>query len=99
MPGYRAKRMPLGEWSRFRAAFADFFVASGADRKLALFIEWHRPGDDEPPLVLIPDYLSRVIERLAPGGWHELADATERKWTMLIGNKTAMGDFGLNIAG
>jgi len=98
MARYRAKRMALGEWSPFRAAYRQLFMASGADRKLALFIERHDPGDSNP-LVLIPDYLAEVVQRLAPGGWRDLPDAPERHWTMLVGNKSALGDFGLNIAG
>ena len=98
MSRYLAKRMPLAEWSPFRAAYEEFFVASGADRDLALFIEWHGPDEDRP-LVLIPHYMSEVFRRLTPGGWQELPDAPDRKWTMLVGNRTALGDFGLNIAG
>lgn len=95
MPGYQAKRMKLSEWSPFRADYERFFQASGADRRLALFIEWHRP-EDSMPLVLIPEYLSDVVQRLAPGGWQQLPDAPERRWTMLVGNSSALGDFGLN---
>lgn len=97
IPGFRAKRMPLREWMPFKEKFEQFFMAGGADPQLALFIEWHRP--DESPLILIPDYQSEIVERLSPGGWHPLPDAGERRWTMLVGNATAMGDFGLNITG
>ena len=97
MPGFRARRMTVEQWSSFKTAFEKLFMASGAERKLALFLEWQQPGED--PLVLIPDYLSNSIEQLAPGEWHALSDAIDRRWTVLVGNETALGDFGLNLAG
>ena len=97
MPGYLAKRMPVSEWSPFRAAYERFFLARGAERGLALFIEHHQPSE-EAPLVLVPDYLSDIVERMAPGGWHDLPAAPERRWTTLVGNRTALSDFGLSHA-
>ena len=69
--------------------------ARGADRGLALFIEHHRPNE-ETPLVIVPDYVADVVERLTPGGWHHLPEAPERRWTTLVGNRTALSDFGLS---
>jgi hypothetical protein len=96
MSGYRAKRMKLDEWTQFARDFHDYFMRSGADRRLALFLEWQHPGEN--PLVLIPDYRSSAIEGLSPSGWHALPGAVDRHWTMLVGNQTAIADFGLNLA-
>lgn len=89
--------MPAQEWASLKLAFDKLFMASGADRNLALFLEWQQCERD--PLVLISDYLAASIEGLAPGDWHAPSDAADRRWTILAGNETALGDFGLNLAG
>ena len=90
----RCKTMPLGEWAPFQDRFEEVFTnALAGDRRFALFIEAGPAG--EPRTLLIPQHESELVEALAPGGWEDCNDATERRWTLLVGHADANEEFGL----
>lgn len=95
MPLFRTKTMSLGEWALFQDRFEEVFTTVFVgDKRLALFIE--DGHSSERDTLLIPSYKSDIIEALAPGGWQDCKDATNRHWTLLVGNASAHDDHGLS---
>ena len=93
MPDFRAKTMRYTDWPYLQRAFTELFSAAGEDKRLALFLR--NDPDLESSTLLIPSYQSSLVEKLSPGGWHDMPDAQEKDWTLVAGSPSAFEEYGL----
>ena len=92
MTGWRAKEMGLGELAHFQHTFREYYDASPAENRPALF---SRTAPGAMTTVLIPAQKAAIVETLSPSGWRDYPDAVEEEWKLLVGDDRAFEELGL----
>ena len=92
---WRAKLMALNDWGAFQEHFAELFMASGGDPRLALFIK--KEAGETDATMLIPSFQSDLVEAMSPGGWDDHPHP-EGGWIgLLVGVADAGERFGIKL--
>jgi hypothetical protein len=91
---YRTKFLTDRDWSNVqRSVYTISKLVLNSNGRMAVFVEVDGVG--RPSSILIPTFKSDWIESFTPKGWEDLKDATDRKWTLLVGTSKSFSDFGL----
>jgi hypothetical protein len=91
---WRAKTLPLEQWTTLQNSFGDFQLAAGCPVDLAMF-SVNNPGSNDSTIYLVGPGIA-AIEALSPGGWEDAEAPSSKGTALLVGTGNSRAYFGLN---